>query len=137
LLYLEQVKDRGVSRIKSWSGPSAIDEYLAVETKGRLLQSLKSYVASPDLNITELFGRRVTIEDLIARILRDLRENAAAQFGTRIQTAVVGRPVRFVGADTEGDNSFAEGRLTAANRVLAPPGFGPEMSSPQWRLGWP
>jgi hypothetical chaperone protein len=114
LLYLEQVKDRGVSRIKSWSGPAAIEEYLAAETKGRLIQSLKSFLTSRTLKSTDVFGRRLTIEDLIARILRDLREKAEAQFGMKVRTAVVGRPVRFVGADKEEDNGFAEERLLAA-----------------------
>ena len=114
LLYLEQVKDRGVGRIKSWSGPAAIDEYLSAETKGRLVQSLKSFLTSRSLKSTDVFGRRLTIEALIARILRDLREKAEAQFGMKIQTAVVGRPVRFVGADKEEDNRFAEDRLMAA-----------------------
>jgi hypothetical chaperone protein len=114
LLYLEHVKDRGVSRIRSWSGPTAIEEYLSAETKGRLVQSLKSFLTSRTLKSTDVFGRRMTVEQLIARILRDLREKAEAQFGTPIRTAVVGRPVRFVGAETEQDNSFAEGRLRAA-----------------------
>jgi hypothetical chaperone protein len=114
LLYLEQVKDRGVGRIKSWSGPAAIEEYLAAETKGRLIQSLKSFLTSRSLKSTDVFGRRLTIEDLIARILRDLREKAETQFGMRVQTAVAGRPVRFVGADKEEDSSFAEERLRAA-----------------------
>jgi hypothetical chaperone protein len=111
MLYLEQVKDRGVSRIKSWSGPSAIEEYLSAETKGRLVQSLKSFLTSRGLKSTDVFGKRMTIEDLIARILRDLREKAEARFGTKIQTAVAGRPVRFVGADKEEDNCFAEDRV--------------------------
>ncbi len=108
LLYLEQVKERGVSRIKSFSGPAGIEEYLAAETKGRLIQSLKSFLTSRSLKSTEVFGRRLTIEDLIARILRDLREKAETQFGMRVHTAVVGRPVRFVGADKEEDSTFAE-----------------------------
>jgi hypothetical chaperone protein len=114
LLYLEQVKDRGVNRIKSWSGPAAIEEYLSAETKGRLVQSLKSFLSSRSLKSTDVFGRRMTIEDLIARILRDLREKAEAQFGAKIRTAVVGRPVRFVGADKDADSDFAEERLLAA-----------------------
>ena len=105
LLYLEHVKERGVSRIKSWSGPAAIEEYLAAETKGRLVQSLKSFLTSRRLKSTEVFGRRMTLESLIARILRDLREKAEAQFGASIRTAVVGRPVRFVGADKAEDNT--------------------------------
>jgi hypothetical chaperone protein len=114
LLYLDQVKERGVSRVKSWSGPAAIEEYLAAETKGRLIQSLKSFLTSRSLKSTDVFGRRLTIEDLIARILRDLREKAETQFGMKVHTAVAGRPVRFVGADKEEDSSFAEERLRAA-----------------------
>jgi hypothetical chaperone protein len=114
LLYLEQMKDRGVTRIKSWSGPVAIEEYLSAETKGRLVQSLKSFLTSRSLKSTDVFGRRMTLEDLIARILRDLREQAEVQFGAKIQTAVVGRPVRFVGADKDEDSTFAEERLRAA-----------------------
>ncbi len=117
LLYLDKVKERGVSRIKSWSGPAAIEEYLAAETKGRLVQSLKSFLSSRTLKGTEVFGRRMSLEDLIARILRDLREKAEAQFGEPIRTAVVGRPVRFVGAEKDEDNNFAAERLAAAFRV--------------------
>jgi len=114
LLYLDQVRERGITRIKSWSGPGAIEEYLAAETKGRLIQSLKSFLSSRSLKSTEVFGRRMTLQDLIARILRDLREKAEAQFGNSIHSATVGRPVRFVGADRDEDNSFAEDRLREA-----------------------
>jgi hypothetical chaperone protein len=113
LLYLDKV----ASRIKSWSGPAAIEEYLAAETKGRLVQSLKSFLTSRSLKSTEVFGRRISVEELIARILRDLREKAESQFGSPIRTAVVGRPVRFVGAEKEEDNSFAEERLASAFRI--------------------
>src|SRR3954447_3226760 len=114
LLYLDQVKERGVTRIKSWSGPAAIEEYLAAETKGRLVQSLKSFLSSRSLKSTDVFGRRLTLEDLIARILRDLREKAEAQFGAKINAAVARRPVQFVGADQDADNILAEERLTSA-----------------------
>ena len=79
---------------------------LSRETPGRLIQSLKSFLTSRTLQTTEVFGRRVTIEDLIARILRDLREKAEQQFGIPITSAVAGRPVRFVGAETEEDNQL-------------------------------
>src|SRR5205809_882166 len=117
LLYLEQQKERGVNALKSWTGPEGIERYLAAETKGRLIQSLKSFLSSRNLQGTEIFGRRVTLEDLIARILRDLREEAERQFGSAIDSAVVGRPVRFVGAEAEVDNTFAEDRLKLAFRA--------------------
>ena len=78
------------------------------------MQSLKSFLTSRGLKSTEVFGRRMTLESLIARILRDLREKAEAQFGASIRTAVVGRPVRFVGAGKAEDNHFAEERLREA-----------------------
>jgi hypothetical chaperone protein len=90
------------------------DAYLSAETKGRLIQSLKSFLTSRSLKSTDVFGRRMTIEDLIARILRDLREKSEAQFGMTVKTPEAGRPVRFVGTDKEQDNSFAEERLRAA-----------------------
>jgi hypothetical chaperone protein len=114
LLYLEQVKERGVNALKSWSGPAGIERYLSADHKGRLIQSLKSFLSNRNLSSTEVFGRRYTLEDLIARILKDLREKAADQFGVHISKAVVGRPVRFVGAETEEDDRHAESRLRAA-----------------------
>ncbi len=114
LLYLEQFKNLGRSSIQSWTGPAAIEQYLLAENKGRLIQSLKSHLASRSLTSTEVFGRRYTIKDLIARILTDLREYAERQFGRPIRSAVVGRPVRFVGAETGADNLYALSRMRKA-----------------------
>jgi hypothetical chaperone protein len=114
LLYLQQVKEGGVNTLKSWTGPEGIEHYLSAETTGRLIQSLKSYLSSRNLQSTEVFGRRYTLEDLIARILRDLREKAEHQFGIKIRSAVVGRPVHFSGAEKEEDDRYAEGRLKSA-----------------------
>ncbi len=114
LLYLQRVKEAGVNTLKSWTGPEAIDEYLSADVKGRLIQSLKSFLSSRNLHSTEVFGRRYTIEDLIARILRDLRQKAEHQFGINIKSAVVGRPVHFVGAENQEDDTYAESRLRSA-----------------------
>src|SRR5580698_1643820 len=114
LLYLQQVKEGGVNTLKSWTGPEGIERYLSADTKGRLIQSLKSFLSSRTLHSTEIFGRRYTLEDLIARILRDLRIKAEHQFGIDISSAVVGRPVHFVGAENQEDDTYAEGRLRSA-----------------------
>ncbi len=114
LLYLEQA---GSGTIKSWSGPEGIERYLAAEPRGRLIQSLKSFLSSRALISTDVFGRRRTLEELIARILRDIRENAERQFQLRIRSVVAGRPVRFVGAGSEADDAYAQTRLTEAFRL--------------------
>ncbi len=114
VLYLEQFKHTGRTQIKSFTGPGAIEHYLKAEHKGRLIQSLKSYLTSRTLTGTEVFGRRYTIEDLISRILSDLRLNAERQFVQPIRHATVGRPVRFVGAESVEDDEFAVKRLRQA-----------------------
>ncbi len=114
VLYLEQLKQAGRTGVKSFTGPEAIERYLDAENKGRLIQSLKSYLPSRTLTGTEVFGRRYTIEDLISRILTDLRLRAEAHIGQPIRSATVGRPVRFVSAESDEDDAFAVERLRAA-----------------------
>jgi hypothetical chaperone protein len=114
LLYLHRISENGRSTIKSWSGPAGIDEYLRSDEKGRLVQSLKSFLTSRSLQTTDVFGRRIKLEELIARILADIRAAAETQFGPTAKRVVVGRPVRFVGAESEADDEFALARLKDA-----------------------
>ena len=111
LLYLEQTKTKSRSHLHSWSGPEGIERYLAAEPKGRLIQSLKSYLSSRTLSSTEVFGRRQLLEDLVARILADLRNHAEHYFGRPVHSAMVGRPVHFVGAESDADDAYALERL--------------------------
>lgn len=114
LLYLEQHRALGRTTVHCSTGPAAIENYLAAAERGRLIQSLKSFLANRGLTATEIFSRRHTIEELIARILTDLRLAAEREFGVSIDRAVVGRPVSFVGAESEADNDFATSRLQQA-----------------------
>jgi hypothetical chaperone protein len=117
VLYLEQASSgSGPRRVHSLTGPAAIHRYLEAEEKGRLIQSLKSHLSSQSLTGTEIFGRRHKLEDLIARMIKDLRKHAEEQFGHPVRSAVVGRPVHFVGAEKPEDDEFAVGRLREAFR---------------------
>jgi hypothetical chaperone protein len=75
---------------------------------------MKSFLTSRSLKTTEVFGKRRSLEDLIACILRDLREKAEQQFGTTIRKAVAGRPVHFVGSEIADDDQYAQERLEKA-----------------------
>src|SRR5262249_9960892 len=88
------------------SGPLAIERYLAADEKGRLVQSLKSFLASKLFTGTSIFGRQFSVEDLITIILRELRNQVEEQTGTMDQPVVVGRPVRYSNAISEDDNAF-------------------------------
>src|SRR5580704_3717342 len=115
VLYFEQAHSTaGPKRTHAYTGPQAIDHYLRAEEKGRWVQSLKSHLSSRTLTGTEVFGRRYKLEELISRILADLRKHTSSQFGKPVRYAMVGRPVRFVGAETEEDQEFAVSRLRAA-----------------------
>ncbi len=115
VLYFEQLKaPGGMKRTHGLSGPAAIERYLESDEKGRLIQSLKSHLTSRTLTGTEVFGRRHRLGELISRILSDLRKHAEKQFERPIRNAVVGRPVRFVGGDTDEDDDVAVVRLREA-----------------------
>jgi hypothetical chaperone protein len=111
LLYLERHREGGRTTIKNWSGPEGIERYLHSDEKGRLIQSLKSFLASRSLQSTEIFGRQFRLEALIARILKDIRTVAGKRFGSDLPPVVVGRPIRFVSAESEADDEYAISRL--------------------------
>ena len=117
VLYFEQVKSSGgMKRTHGLSGPAAIERYLESDEKGRLVQSLKSHLASHTLTGTEVFGRRHRLEELISRILSDLRKQAEKQFDRPIRRAVVGRPVRFVGAERTPKTTISPSLIARGSR---------------------
>jgi hypothetical chaperone protein len=103
-------------------GPIAIERYLAADEKGRLIQSLKSFLASRLFTGTNVYGKQFSLEDLITIMLRDIRIQSEDQIGPFDGPIAVGRPVRYSNADTEEDNQFALERLT---RSLTKAGIGP------------
>ncbi|MBA3460483.1 MAG: Hsp70 family protein [Deltaproteobacteria bacterium] len=99
------------------AGAPAIARYLETGGEGRLVQSIKSHLASSSFSRTTIFGRRWALEDMIAAYLRQVRAASPIDLGSR---AVVGRPVRYWGAETAEDDTRALGRMRTA---LATAGF--------------
>jgi len=93
------------------AGAPAITRYLETEGEGRLVQSIKSHLASATFTKTQILGRRWALDDMIAAYLRQLRAAATVDLGRR---AVVGRPVRYWGAENEADDARALGRMRDA-----------------------
>ena len=108
-------KDRSATvKAETKAGPEAISSYLDDDTKGRLILSVKSYLGSSLFTSTQINGRYYTLEDLIAIILRRLRTSVVEQFGISATRVVLGRPVRFAGADNDVDETLALNRLRSA-----------------------
>ncbi len=100
------------------AGAAAVRSWVETGGRGRLIQSIKSHLASRLFTTTNLFGRQYRLEDLIAVLLRALARAAAEQLGAdpARTPVVVGRPVRFAAARTPDDDAFAVARLDAALR---------------------
>jgi hypothetical chaperone protein len=114
VLYFDGAQSKG--RKRPLAGPAAIDAYLARETPGRLIQSLKSFLSSALFRETWVGSERYSVEDLTASMAMSLREQAETQFGDLGKRVVLGRPVRFVGADTQEADTLAVSRLDQAFR---------------------
>jgi hypothetical chaperone protein len=100
------------------AGPAALSRYLATSGEGRLVQSIKSFLASPLFEATEVYGSVYQLEDLVGALLAELRSESEAELGPLGPRVVVGRPVRFAGDAT--DERLALSRLRSA---LARAGF--------------
>ncbi|HVO96141.1 MAG TPA: Hsp70 family protein, partial [Terriglobales bacterium] len=114
ILYFDEDDGARAHRLRVVAGPDAIQHYLNAKTPGRLIQSLKSYLASRLFQQTQIFGETYSLEELIGILLRHLRKSAEAQFGDLGAALVVGRPVHFSGTKDEADDEFAVSRLRTA-----------------------
>jgi hypothetical chaperone protein len=99
------------------AGAPALARYLETEGDGRLVQSIKSHLASASFIATSILGRRWALDDMIAAFLRQIRSAAAVDLGRR---CIVGRPVRYWGAEADADDERAVARMRSA---LAKAGF--------------
>jgi hypothetical chaperone protein len=98
------------------AGPWAIETYMEDPGETRFIQSFKSYAASPLFSETSILNRRYKFEDLLSAFLLKLRDHAGAALAEPPRRVIVGRPVRFAGANA--DPALALTRYEAAFRRL-------------------
>ncbi len=100
ILYFEEEERDRNGRPYAFVGPAAMEAYLESGSEGRLIQSVKSWLANPNFTSTSIFNSRFTLENLIGFIVARMvdasegREALAAQM--LANPVVVGRPARFV-----------------------------------------
>lgn len=116
VLYFEAVGRGRPGLPRAHAGHHAIAAYLQADTKGRFIQSLKSYLADARFDGTTIGSRRYTLESLITLIAESLRRDALAALGPLPARVVAGRPVTFAQASTAEDEAFALSRLRQALR---------------------
>lgn len=93
------------------AGFEAIERYQE-DNAGRFIQSMKTWLPSSTFTRTQLRGRVLSLEALIAVFLRRIREVTAPLLGSPFDSVVLGRPARF-SPDPKVD-AFAEQRLRSA-----------------------
>ncbi len=114
----DSVKQRVVTKeiIKTVVMTGYVDENFSydedITLPGRFFQALKSLLSEEMYAGTDVWGKFMSIEDLIAIFLRTLKERADAQLGQEIGGVVLGRPVFF--STTGGNNELAQERLERA-----------------------
>lgn len=86
-----------------------------VNEPGRLFQSLKRFLAVTSFTKTNVFGVEYTLEELVAALAKQMVQAAERALGSRIDSLVIGRPVRF--DDDDRKNEAAFDRLQEAWRI--------------------
>jgi len=111
ILYFHPELRDANGRLAAIGGPRAIDRYLEADGTGRLIQSLKSYLADRGFQATSVFQRTHSLTDLLSLLLADLRARAEEELGPLGSRIVVGRPVHFANASAPDDEALALDRL--------------------------
>ncbi len=76
-------------------GASAIQEYVAHDMAGRLIQAIKRYLPSETFTGTVVSGKTRSLEELLAGFLIRCREAVEAKAGQAVTRVLMGRPAVF------------------------------------------
>lgn len=101
-------KDRSTVQV----GRSALEQYVAEGFEGRLVRSAKRFLPAKAFQRTHINGQAFTLEQIIAILLREMKQRADAYFGASVKRVLLGRPARFSNRADEDD--YAEKRLRRA-----------------------
>jgi hypothetical chaperone protein len=101
----------------SAAGADAIEHYLASETKGRFIQSLKAYLADRTFEGTGIGTQYYTLEKLIALIGRHMSDRLGPAVWPAPRRIILGRPVHFSNPPDADLDRFATERLLTAIRL--------------------
>ena len=94
------------TRLRHQAGPDAIEAYLDDPLDSRLIMSMKSYLAQRSFSETRIFGRRFTLEALVATFLRAFLDEAVFSPRLAEEAEAVRTPLEAVrfGTQRESDS---------------------------------
>jgi hypothetical chaperone protein len=97
-------------------GEDAITAYLNDNMKGRFIKSIKQVLSRSSFTETRIHNKKYNASDLVAIILKDLKDRADQLIGQDCRKAVIGRPVFFDDDDVKKD-TLAQTRLNKAAEI--------------------
>lgn len=100
-------------------GEEAIAAYLNDGMRGRFIKSIKQILSRSSFIETRIHNKRYNASDLVAIILKELKQRADELIGQDCQKAIIGRPVFFDDDNVQKD-TLAQTRL---NKAAAIAGF--------------
>ena len=97
----------------NWSyGAAAVEHYTNQSGHGRLIRSIKKYLPDESFQGTQVGGKKMSLIDIVAMFLRNLRLKANDSTGQDIDSVVLGRPAVF--SLNKDKDALAEKRLHSA-----------------------
>nr|WP_319392478.1 Hsp70 family protein [uncultured Desulfobacter sp.] len=87
------IKEEGQSL--SFVGYEGVKQYIDNGAEGRYMQSIKSFLSDTSFQKTNVYGKNYTIEELIAYLLKTMKERGERLIGREVDQVVLGRPVVF------------------------------------------
>lgn len=97
-------------------GEEAIAAYLNDGMRGRFIKSIKQILSRSSFTETRIHNRRYNASDLVAIILKELKERADKLIGQDCGKAIIGRPVFFDDDNVQKD-TLAQTRLNKAAQL--------------------
>ena len=96
-------------------GDQAVTHYISERMEGRFIQSVKALLPNDSFNYTEIHGAHFHAVDLVAIIIKHLKDRAEKQIGYELEDVVMGRPVFF--STRQEEDQLAQRRLEQAARI--------------------
>ena len=100
---------------KFYEGQQAVDQYIENDARGRYIQSIKAFLSDPNFKHTEIGKKTYKLDQLVAIILRNIKERGQEQIGQELSSVVLGRPVVF--SEDPDREKLAVERLMSAAKI--------------------
>ena len=97
-------------------GEEAITAYLKDDMKGRFIKSVKQILSRSSFSETRIHNKKYNASDLVAIILKELKDRADQLIGQDCRKAIIGRPVFFDDDNVQKD-TLAQTRLNKSAEI--------------------